>query len=112
MLLLTRGVKRCEKVVSSIFWLWPLIQPWQRASSTASSRLRDVGDVVFFLARVNVTPGEVALLEASQFDQEVASGIIRVGRGFIVRVGWVSSLMDWRVSDKGSYGHWPRCCDA
>ena len=86
MLLLARGVKRCEKVFSSIFWLWPLIQPWQRASSTASSRLRVVGWVVPFLARVSVTPGEVVLWVESQVDQEVALGRVRVGRIFIFEV--------------------------
>ena len=86
MLLLARGVKRCEKVFSSIFWLWPLIQPWQRASSTASFKLRAVGWVVPFLARVGVTPGEVVLWVASQVDQEVALGRVRVGRSFILDV--------------------------
>lgn len=39
--------------------------------------------MVPFLARVSVTPGEVVLLEASQVDQAVAEGRVRLGRDFI-----------------------------
>lgn len=89
MLCLPRGVKRCEYVASSIFCDWPLIQPWQRASSTAWFRVRDVGVETPFLASVSVTPGEVALCVASQADQAVVEGTVRLGREFIGGCFWV-----------------------
>jgi len=51
--------------------------------------------MVPFLARVSVTPGEVVLLEASQVDQAVAEGRVRLGRDFIFFFGggWAMGLV-------------------
>lgn len=76
------GVKRAIVVPG---WMmeerpWPLIQPWQRAESRAWARVRVVGWVVDFLARVSQTPGEVQALVESQEDQAGSSFRTRVGR--------------------------------
>lgn len=68
---------------------WPSIQPWQRASSTAWVRVKEVVEVVFFLARVRETPLDVRPFSVSQRDQAGAFGRVRLGRGFIVvDTGW------------------------
>lgn len=51
--------------------------------------------MVPFLARVSVTPGEVVLLEASQVDQAVAEGRVRLGRDFIFFFLEVDGLWGW-----------------
>ena len=62
---------------------WPSIQPWHRASSTASSRFSDVGSLVSFLARVRDTPFEVEPFSVSQRAHAVAFGTVSLSSGFI-----------------------------
>lgn len=84
MLLAARGVNLAMWVLLSSEWPWPLIQPWQSASSSASLRLREVGSLVPFFARVSATPGEVAAWARSQLAQAEALGTVSRSRCFIV----------------------------
>lgn len=61
----------------------PSIQPWQRASSTASVRVSEVGEVMDFLARVRDTPFDVDPFSVSQCDQAGAFGTVSFSRVFI-----------------------------
>jgi len=89
---------------------WPSIQPWQRASSTASVRVSEVGEVVFFLARVRSTPVDDVPFSVSQWDQAGALGRVSLGRGFMTVVvlfdsGKTPGMIQSTCSSKRSSGN-------
>jgi hypothetical protein len=82
---LRRGVNRCSDVNASLEWPWLSIHPEQSASSSASARVRVVGEVVPFLARISQTPGEVNSLWISQARQAAAEGRSRGAESVVER---------------------------